>query len=276
MILKLLRTSQWYKNIVIFLAIIFSKNLLNTNLLILTVLGFLSLCLISSTNYIINDIADIKKDREHPEKRFRPIAAGKIKISHAAIIAAILFLLSTTLAFYLSFKFFLAVLTLFTLTTFYTFLLKKIIFLDILTIATNFVLRAIAGALLIEVWISPFLILCPFFLSLFLSTGKRYSNMLFLKRKTLYPKHTLKFLIYLALTTLVLTFTLYCLLINPLLLITLPIVCYALFRYLKLILSASQIARHPELLFKDLKLTLSIILFSALTFVALYYRTIFF
>ena len=275
MILKLLRTSQWYKNIIIFLAIVFSGNLLNTNLLTLTILGFISLCFISSTNYIINDIIDIKKDRLHPEKKLRPIASGKIKIQNALIIATILCLISILLAFYLSINFFFAVLVLFLLSTFYTLVLKKIILADITTIAVNFVLRAVAGALLINVWISPFLILCPFFLSFFLSTGKRYSNLILLKKKGIYTKKTLKLLINLFLIISILTFAIYCILVNPLLLITIPIVIYVLFRYVLLIFSGSHIARNPELIFKDTKLVISIIIFSIITLLLLY-RTIFF
>ena len=171
MILQLLRAKQWYKNLVIFLAIIFSGNLLNTNMLLTTFLGLICLCLVSSVNYIINDLRDVKKDRLHPEKRLRPIAAWQISQKSAALIAVILALFAFTLAAYLSLKFFFITLALFALTALYTFKLKKIPILDIHMIAINFVLRAIAGALLISVWISPFLILTPFFLSLVLSTG---------------------------------------------------------------------------------------------------------
>lgn len=275
MILRLLRANQWYKNTIIFLAIVFSNNLFNISLLNLTMLGFISLCLISSTNYIINDIIDINKDKKHPEKRLRPIPSGKIKVYQAIIIAIILFLISIILSFYLSINFFFAVLSLFILSTLYTFILKKMPLLDILTIAVNFVIRAVAGALLINVWISPFLVLTPFLFSLFLSTGKRYSDTILLKKRTIYTKNTLKFFINLFLITLLITFTIYCLLVNPLLLITLPIVLFALLRYQKLIFSASRIARHPELIFKDLKLLLSILLFITLVFLIIYYRTIF-
>ncbi len=270
MILQLLRAKQWYKNTVIFLAIIFSGNLFNTNFLTMTILGFISLCLISSVNYILNDIKDIKKDRLHPEKRLRPIPAGKISKNNAALIAVILALISFILAAFLSIKFFYTVLAMFILTTIYTFFLKKIAILDILTISTNFVLRAIAGALLISVWISPFLILCPFFLSLVLSTGKRYSDMLLLKKKELYSKKLIKYLIYSSVSLLIITFTIYSIITHPLLLITIPIIFYALFIYLKLVFSASKKARHPELLFFDKRILLSILLFSIITFIALY------
>lgn len=275
MILKLLRINQYYKNLVIFLAVFFSGNLLNTPMIFSTFLGFISLCLISSTNYIINDIVDIEKDKQHPEKRLRPIASGKIKIYQAIILAVLLFLFAVTLASHISLNFLFAVFFLFIFTAVYTFILKKIPFLDIFAIAINFVARAIGGALIINVWISPFLILCPFFLSLFLSTGKRYSDMLFLKKKILYPKKTLKILIYAAFTSLILSFIIYCILVNPYLLLTLPIAAYALFEYLKLILSASKIARHPELIFTNLKLIAIILIFSILTLV-INYRTIFF
>lgn len=270
MILKLLRANQWYKNLVVFLAVFFSKNLFDINLLILTVLGFVSLCLISSTNYIINDIVDLKKDRLHPEKKSRPIASGRIKISMAMIIAIISFFISLILALNLSLNFFFSIAAIFIFTTIYTFFLKKIIFFDIITISANFAIRAIAGALLINVWVSPFLIAYPFFFALFLSTGKRYSDFALLKGKDKYSKIILKPIIYLTIITIIIIYTVYCFITNYLLLITLPIMIYALFRYLNLILSASKTARHPELIFKDIRLILSIILFLALLLIFFY------
>jgi len=272
---SLLRVKQYYKNTIIFLAIIFSGNILNINLLTTTIIGFISLCLVSSTNYIINDIIDIKKDKQHPEKKNRPIAAGKISPLKAFVIAIILFIISITLATILSINFLFAILTLFILTTLYTFIFKKLQFLDISFIAANFTLRAIAGALLISVWISPFLILCPVFLSLFLSAGKRYSDMLLLKKKTHYTKNTLKIMIQTFLLISVLIFTIYCVLVNTLLLITLPLVIYTLKEYGRLISTGSPIARHPELILKNKKLMFLILIFVILAFLIIY-RTIFF
>src|SRR3989338_2392345 len=111
--LQLLRISQWYKNLVIYLALIFSNLLFDKRLFLLTTLGLVSLCLISSTNYIINDILDIKKDKQHPEKKLRPIASGKISTSKASIIALITAVISLVIANFLSTAFLISTITLF-------------------------------------------------------------------------------------------------------------------------------------------------------------------
>ena len=90
--LKLARIPQWYKNLVIFLPIFFTGNMFNMAIIEMTLLGFLSLSFISSANYIINDIVDIKKDKVHPEKSKRPLAAGKVRIFEAIILALIFIL----------------------------------------------------------------------------------------------------------------------------------------------------------------------------------------
>src|SRR3989338_7555049 len=100
--LDLFRVSQWYKNLLIFIPITFSFNLLNFDFLIKTIFGFISLCLISSSYYIINDLKDVKKDKFHPEKKNRPIASGAVKIHEAGIFSLILFIISISLSINLS------------------------------------------------------------------------------------------------------------------------------------------------------------------------------
>ena len=267
----MIRINQWYKNLVIFLAIFFSGNILNINMLLTTFKGFLALSLISSSNYIINDIFDKNTDKIHPEKKFRYIASGKISISKAILISLTLFALSIIISPNTNFTY--AILILFCSTFIYTLFLKHLLFFDIFTIAFNFVIRAISGALIIQVWISPFLILCPLFLSIFLSAGKRYSDLL-LTKKSKYKKTVLKNIVILSFFSLLITFLIYCVLVNPLLLLTLPIASYSLFYYLKLILQGSIIARHPEKLFNT-KFILYILLFTIAT-ILIIYRTIFF
>lgn len=160
---KLLRPQQWYKNLLVFLPVIFVGKALEMPLLWVSFLAFVSLCLCSSFNYIVNDIVDRKKDRAHPEKRTRPIAAGKVPIWTAVIIALVLLALGLRLAYVLDVWFFYAAVTLVVLTQIYSFYLKHIAFADILTVAFNFVLRAGAGALVLKAAISPWLVLCTFF-----------------------------------------------------------------------------------------------------------------
>ena len=193
-IIKLLRPQQWYKNVVIFAAMFFSANLLNIGQLKLTILGFISLCLISSTNYIINDIIDCKEDKKHPEKKKRPIASGAIKKWQAIIIAIITFSFAMYNAFYLTEGFFYIIIALFVMTQLYSLFLRNEPFLDIILIGINFVLRAISGTFLINTEISPWLIICAFFLALFLGFGKRIADLKILGEKA--KEHKKVFLYY--------------------------------------------------------------------------------
>ena len=164
--LKLLRVEQWYKNLVIFIPLIFSFNLFNLNLFILSFFGFISLCFISSSYYIINDIKDIEKDKYHPEKKNRPLASGKINKPFALLISVILFVDAILIAYSLSLYFLGAVLVLFMFSQAYNFGLRNIIFLDIILISTNFVIRAISGIFIIDTPVSYWVILTTFLISM--------------------------------------------------------------------------------------------------------------
>jgi 4-hydroxybenzoate polyprenyltransferase len=268
-LIKLMRYKQWYKNLVIFLPIIFVGDLFNTSFLAKIIIGLVALCLVSSSNYILNDIFDKKKDRLHPEKKLRPIAAGRVKVWEGIILAAILFVVSLLIAFKLDLMFFVIVLILFALTFFYSIWLKKEPFVDILVIAINFVLRAVAGSYILSLEVSPWLILCPFFLSLFLSTGKREADIILLKENAVNHKVTAKYytrqlvntLVAISTSSLVISYGLYSFLSDhKALLLTLPFALYTIFRYLYLIYSGSRIARHPELVYKDKQLLIGIVL----------------
>ena len=284
-LLRLIRFHQWYKNLLIFLPIIFGKEILNPRPLLLTVLGFAALCLISSTNYIINDIIDRKKDKLHPEKSKRPIASGKFPVTPAIILALIFFLGSITISLYLSKLFLFSVLGLFFLTQGYTFLLKDEPFVDILTIAVNFVIRAVAGTFVIVnngapyLEISPWLILCPFFLALFLSTGKRASELKKLKsdsekHKKVYSHYTpeiTRSLTIISTALLIMSYSLYSFSAHDnKLLITLPVVLYGILRYYYLIEQGHKISRKTHLVFTDKRLVITMAGFILMLFFIIY------
>ncbi len=278
-LLLLLRINQWYKNLVIYLGIIFSGLLLNINLLSLVTLGFISLCLLSSTNYIINDIIDRKKDIEHPEKKKRPIASGEINIYIALILALILFIISLYLAYIINLNFFYTVVILFIITTFYSILLKNVLFLDILIISTNFVIRAVSGIFIIKKTLSPWLVLCPFFLALFLVVGKRKADLDLLKTNAESHKLVLKHytpeitnaLLIISTTLLIISYSLYAFLSeHKYLLLTLPFAIYVIFKYLFLIYTESEIARKPHIIYKDKELLIGIIMWILITLLLLY------
>jgi 4-hydroxybenzoate polyprenyltransferase len=277
--INLIRVRQWYKNLVVFLALFFVAQLFNSELLLFAGFGFIALCLASSANYIINDLIDLPKDRLNPEKKHRPLASGTVKNSSAVLLAVILLVLSLTLSYSLSLWFFYSVIGLVVLTQIYSLWLKQVIFADILSIATLFVIRAISGALLIDVKISPWLILCPFFLSLFLSVGKRHSEITLLKEKSGETRKVLKeynhgltnSLMTISTTLLIISYALYSFLSeHQNLLFTLPFALFVIFRFYYLISSGSEIARHPEKIIKDRTMMIGMALWVLVTLVIIY------
>lgn len=279
-LIKACRPQQWYKNLVIFLPIFFAQSLFVNHDFLWIVVGLISLCFVSSANYIFNDIIDIKKDKIHPEKRLRPIASGKVKIWQAIVLAIILLILSFGIAFYLAAFFFYSVLFLFLLTLVYSLWLKNEPFADILVISVNFVVRAASGVFILHIHASRWLILCTFFLALFLAVGKRESELRFLGKKAFESRKVLKYytleltnaLVIIATSALILSYSLYAFLNEQYNLIyTLPFALYVIIRFLSFIYSGSVIARRAELIVTDKRLLLGIVLWLFVTFLILYY-----
>jgi len=277
--LRLMRVPQWYKNLVVYLALFFSGHLLIKSDFLLATGAFLALSLVSSAGYILNDLLDLKKDQRHPEKKIRPLTSGKILPVSAVILLILLLVGGLSFGLFLGKIFFYFLLALFLLTLLYSLFLKKIIFADILTIAALFVLRAVSGAYLIKVWVSPWLILCPFFLSLFLSVGKRQGDLLFLQEKAAATRQVLQeydlkntsSLLTITTTLLIISYALYSFLSeNQALLLTLPLALYVIFQFSYLINRGSEISRHPERIIKDKKILLGILLWLIITFIIVY------
>jgi 4-hydroxybenzoate polyprenyltransferase len=277
--LALIRPQQWYKNLLVFLAVVFAHKLLDISALQQATIAFFSFCALSSATYIINDFADRHKDRLNPEKWNRPLAAGTISVITALLIALTLVVVGFGLAFLLPIYFIYMALIYFVLSQLYTAWLKHEAFADILVVSTNFVIRAVSGAFAIDVPISPWLILGVFFLALFLLLGKRRSEIILLKgkaamhRKTLdaYSPEIIARLSSIATAALVFSYTLFVFFgLHHLLYITLPVALYAIFRYDGLISSGSKIARHPEYVFLDKRILASMLLWGIMTLVILY------
>ncbi len=274
-----IRPWQWYKNLIIFIAIVFSHNLSNTNAWIDSIMAFAIFCLLSGSVYLINDIIDIEKDRQHPIKRNRPIASGKLKRSHAFIIALLLLtgsiystLLLNTLFGFVSISYFLLFLT-------YSLWLKHIVIVDVLTISMGFVIRAIAGALAIKVVFSPWLVICTFLLALFLALGKRRHELVILgnnannHRKILdeYSVPMLEQMIIIITSALIVSYSMYTFLTdNHYMMLTIPFAIYGLFRYLHLIHS-SEFGGEPEMIFKDRPILFNLFAWMMTTILILYY-----
>ncbi len=280
-IIKLLRIKQYYKNLVVYLPLVFSGNLLNFEYLILTCIGFLSLCMVSSSNYILNDIIDRKSDLLNKEKRARPVSSGRIPVWLAVLLMILLLLGSILISARLSRIFLVMVGSLFISGTLYSLFFRKEPFLDVLGISINFVIRAVSGAFILSVYLSPWLILCPFFLALFLAVGKRKSEMLFLGKKAklhrpslgYYSKEVTDNLMVVSTSLLIISYSLYCFLSiqKVSLILTLPVLIYAVFRYNFLIDSSSAIARHPEKIIFDTRSLLTILIWGSLVLIIIYF-----
>lgn len=154
-LLRELRPKQWTKNLLVLAGLVFSYNLRESGAIWKTVAAFVIFCAVSSASYVINDLADLEQDRRHPRKRLRPIASGAISEATGWAIAAVLLLVSLPVAWVLSPTFFGVVVVYFAIVQMYSYRLKHVVLLDVFAIAAGFVLRAVAGAVVIPVRLSP-------------------------------------------------------------------------------------------------------------------------
>ncbi|MGM5482223.1 MAG: UbiA family prenyltransferase [Nanobdellota archaeon] len=275
--LRLMRPSQWYKNLVIFIAIFFTGQIFQSQSLLLTALGFISLCMVSSSNYIINDVVDRFEDKLHPKKKKRPIASGKVGISKALILSFILLITATIIAIFLNKMFALCIITLFLLTQIYSLGLKKEPVIDILIIGINFVIRAMSGAFIINAKISPWLIVCTFFLALLLASNKRSGEISLLKDKAKRKKQLQNYigiseqLVTINTAILVIAYSLYSFTKHPpSFMLTLPFFLYGVIYFLVKSKKNPEVAINPELSFLDIRMLITAILMSITLLVVLY------
>ena len=175
--LRLIRVHQWVKNVFVFIPLLFSLHLFDEDYLITTLLAFFVFCLASSAIYVINDLVDIESDRAHPVKRNRPLPSGAISKTTAIITASVFLALVFWFMMYFNKEFILLVVVFVVLNVLYSFWLKNIVLLDIFSIAAGFSIRVLAGAFVIQVPISSWLLLTTMFISLFLGVMKRRSEL---------------------------------------------------------------------------------------------------
>jgi len=176
-VLRLLRPRQWTKNFAVFAAILFAGELFDQLVFEKVFIAFFVFCGLSSATYVINDLFDIKKDRMHPFKQFRPLASGKISVRTAVLIAAVLVFASLFISTTVTPAFFITCLVYLFIQFFYSLLLKYIAVVDILAIATGYILRVYAGEFASGFHISVWLLLTTISISLFLAIGKRRSEL---------------------------------------------------------------------------------------------------
>ncbi len=175
--IKLLRPKQWMKNFAVFAAIMFTGELFDVPVLTKVILAFVIFCTLSSAMYVINDIFDIDKDRMHPFKKYRPLAHGDLSILYALFLVIIFTIVSLTLSIFISPSFFLLMLVYMGLQLLYSMYFKNIAVLDILALASAYILRVYGGETASNYHISVWLVLTTVALSLFLAIGKRRSEL---------------------------------------------------------------------------------------------------
>jgi 4-hydroxybenzoate polyprenyltransferase len=248
--ITLLRPSQWLKNLLVFAALIFSLHLFVAQSVTRALLAFASFCLLASASYLVNDVHDAEKDRLHPIKRLRPIAANRISTRSALALAAALAAAGLALALAIGVGFAEIAAAYAVLQLVYSFALKDVVILDAMAIAAGFVLRAMGGGVAIDVYVSPWLVICTFLLALFLAFSKRRHEVVLLEgaasahRESLreYSPYFLDQMISVVTASTVLAYAIYTVspevrekLHTDSLYLTIPFVLYGIFRYLYLV-----------------------------------------
>lgn len=175
--LRLIRVHQWIKNVFVFVPLLFSLHLFDKDYLMTTLFAFLIFCLASSAIYVINDLVDVESDKAHPVKKNRPLPSGAITKTTAIITASMFLVIVFWLMMYLNREFILLVIAFVVLNVLYSFWFKNIVLLDVFSIAAGFSIRVLAGAFVIQVPISSWLLLTTMFISLFLGVMKRRSEL---------------------------------------------------------------------------------------------------
>jgi len=175
-----LRPGQWAKNLLVFAGLLFGLRLFDVEAVGRALAAFGIFCLLSGVVYLINDIADRHTDRQHPLKARRPIASGALPVPAALTSAIVLAAVALAGAFALGPRFFVVAVSYLALLALYSGALKHIVIIDVLTIAIGFVLRAVAGAVAVNVDISHWLLVCTILLALFISLAKRRHELVLL------------------------------------------------------------------------------------------------
>ncbi len=283
-LLRTMRPRQWIKSVIVYAALVFDGKLFVPELFVKTTIIFAAFCLISSSVYIINDLADIEKDRQHPRKRNRPLASGQLQPAIAVGAAAVLALLSIVAAFWLSPWAGLILLVYLAQNIAYSFWLKNIVIIDVMVLALGFLLRVMAGVVVVEVQnFSPWLYVCVTLLALFLGFGKRRQEIVLLEdeaanHRAILSEYNLPLLdqiIGMVVTSTLVAYTFYSFdattaLAHSKMLLTVPFVFYMLARYLYLVHVKHLGGAPDELLLEDRPLLINSVLWAISVVILIY------
>jgi 4-hydroxybenzoate polyprenyltransferase len=284
------RPEQWTKNLVLFAGLLFAGGLTDPALVLLSVQGFFAFCLLSGASYIMNDLVDLKSDREHPEKRLRPLAAGTLSPGVAGVAALLAAGGALAWSYRLNTPFGNVALAYVCLNVLYSFVLRRVVILDVMSIAVGFVLRAVASVEVLVarapgIELSPWLLVCTFFLALFLGLGKRRHEVIVLgsaaadHRATLerYPRGYVDALIGIVASSTIVSYAIYSIWPGTVekvgsthLVYTIPFVVYGVLRYLYLMLATGQGGKPAKALVSDRPLGLNILLWAGAVAIIIY------
>jgi 4-hydroxybenzoate polyprenyltransferase len=279
-----LRPKQQVKNVFVFAALVFDKKLSDWPLLAKTLLAFLIFCLVAGTVYIINDLVDLDKDKLHPKKRRRALPSGHLQPWFAIAGAAVILAAGLPVAYWLDPYFFAIVLGYFLLNLAYTFYLKHLVIIDVMTVASGFVLRVAAGVVVAEAErFSPWLYVCTIFLALFMAIGRRRHELILLSgnaenHRKILNEYTVPFLDQMTIVVVTATLIAYSLYTatatnlpcNHGMLLTIPFVIYGMFRYLHLVQVKGQGGAPEDLLFTDRPFLIAVALWGAAVILVMY------
>jgi len=293
-IVNLLRVRQYYKNVLIFVGVFFSKRIFDFTLYFPLILGFILLCCASSFNYIINDILDVERDKKHPEKlKKKPLASGDLPVYFAILL---LLIISAFMTFSLIFliqniSFIFMIIFIILTGQFYNHFFKNYAFIDISILSTGYLWRALSGVVIMDEYISAWLFLAIFEIAMFLSIAKRKGDLILLgkekavEHKNVYNQYSLKLLeefhVMIA-GSLFMTYSLYLILkfnlfeptINLqeyIVIFTIPISLYLIMRYMYLTSAKPEIARRTEKAFFDKGIILAGFFLFLILFSSFYY-----
>lgn len=280
-----LRPIQWVKNLFLFAALVFSQNLGVFSKSLQVFWAFVLFCLLTSGAYLINDLFDLQEDREHPLKSQRPLPSGRISRSGATLTAVLLVAASLGFSFKLHPQFGLVAFAYFLLNFAYSAYLKHVVILDVMLVASGFVLRAVAGAVVIQAEISSWLLICTILLALFLALSKRRHEIVVLAEKSSghrrvlgeYSPYFLDQMIAVVTASTLMSYTLYTLSPEVIrkfgttnLKYTIPFVLYGIFRYLYLVHRQTKGGSPTAVLLTDRPLILNILIWFLTIWIILY------
>jgi 4-hydroxybenzoate polyprenyltransferase len=265
-----MRPAQWLKNGIVFAGLVFGGKLLEPTAVASATMAALAFCLLSSGFYLLNDVRDREADRLHPVKRLRPVPAGELTLRTAAIVGAILIIVAIVASALLGRGLLLVILAYSSLMAAYNLGLKEIVIVDVFAIAAGFVLRAVGGAIAVDVSISPWLLMCTMMLALLIGFGKRRYELAALdnaaghrRNLNLYSRSMLDQAVAVTAAGTLIAYAVYTFdsesaQYHHRMMLTVPIVAYGVFRYIYLLFLGGQGGAPETMLLTDRPLLASV------------------